>query len=202
MLAISLIILSVSGAPASQIYKCRLPTGVVSFQEKACARGTHLKTIVVPSVPPAKAAPIAQISATPGAPATSSAAAAAPAPSTASASIPPVTPGLSLPPAAYYRCATLDGSSYFSGSPLPKRHEVAVSKLTDPALSLGPAGPGMVWVEDQCVEVPISEACAYYQQQLEFVVAQQRVLSGLALKKSIQEQQRLNTIRAARCRGG
>lgn len=187
---------------ASQIYKCKLPTGVVSFQEKPCARGTHLKTIVVPTVPPATVKPIAEVSATPGtaAPAVPPASVAAGA-ATAGASVPPPTPPLVLPPAPYYRCTRAEGGDYYTASPLPRRHEVAAASVTDPAASLGPASAGMVWVEERCVEVPLSEACDHYRQQLDFVLAQQRVLSGAELKKSTQEQQRLTTIRSARCRG-
>lgn len=184
---------------ASQIYKCKLPTGVVSFQEKPCARGTHLKTIVVPTVPPAASKPVAVISATAGVP---------PSPPRSgvpvagvSTAVPPVAPPLALPPAPYYRCTRADGSNYYTASPVPRRYEVAAGSVTDPSASLGPASAGMVWLEERCAEVPLSEACAHYQQQLDFVLAQQRVLSGVDLKKSTQEQQRLTTIRSARCRG-
>lgn len=180
-------------AASAQIYKCKLPSGVLSFQEKPCARGTHLKTIVVPTAP-AVSAPAAEISA---APPLASTAPAAAAPATA---IPPSPPPLVLPPAPYYQCTRADGSRYYTASPLPRRYEVAASNVTDPAASLGPASPGKVWMEERCAEVPLSEACAWYQQQIDFVVAQQRVQTGIELKRAIQEQQRLSTIRAARCR--
>jgi hypothetical protein len=195
MVAASLLLAPLTAASA-QIYKCKLPNGVLSFQEKPCARGTHLKTIVVPTVPAAPPPPSAQISATP-APAD---AAVTPHPA-ATASVPPAPPPLVLPPAPYYQCTRGDGSTYYTASPLPRRYEVAANSVTDPATSLGPASPGNVWMEERCAEVPLSEACAWYQQQLDFVIAQQRVLSGIELKRSVAEQQRLTTIRSARCRG-
>lgn len=184
---------------ASQIYKCKLPTGVVSFQEKPCARGTHLKTIVVPTVPPAAGKPVAVLSTNASVPPPPGSV--APPAAASPSAVPPAAPPLAMPPAPYYRCTRADGSNYYTGSPVPRRYEAAAASVTDPSVSLGPASAGMVWMEERCAEVPLSEACAHYQQQLDFVLAQQRVLSGADLKKSTQEQQRLTTIRSARCRG-
>lgn len=184
LIAATLLLSSLVAAPASQVYKCRMPNGVLSFQAKPCPAGTHLKTLVVPLAPEA-----------PG-----GTAAARPAVPAATAPAEPPPQASALPVAAYYRCTRHDDSTYYSASAYPRRARIDSAALADPALAKASAGGGQVWVEDDCTEVPLREACDWYEQQIGLVAAQQRVASGLELKKLVTEHQRLSTIRGARCR--
>lgn len=197
LIATTLLLSSLAAAPASQVYKCRMPNGVLSFQAKPCPRGTHLKTLVVPTAPepPAAAAPATASGDQVITPDTAPAARRA-----SSSASPPPPAATALPVAAYYKCTRYDGSSYYTASAYARRVRVGLGDLTDPSLAKAPAENGLVWVEDQCSEVPLREACDWYEQQATDVAAKQRTSTGAELKKLVQEHQRLSTIRAARCR--
>ena len=175
-------------ASAAVVYKCRAANGVTSYQETPCKRGELIKKIVpdpIPAAPPP--------SATPAKPATAPAAPAAPPPARTAAPRPTVA----------YRCTRYDGTSYYSASLNPKRHNVPLYALDKPP----PIPPGgtlspeaRVWVEDECVQVPNREACEHYREQLAFVNAQIRRKSGDANKLE-RERKRLTAIRGSRCHG-
>lgn len=181
-------------AAAGTVYKCRGDNGSISYQESPCKAGTLIKRITTDPAPrtppPAPAAPTAP---------------AGPAPAAAEqpAAVPPPPPPPSAPtrPTVAYRCTDYKGDSYYSASLNPRRHNVPLYALEQPP----PLPPGSalspdarIWVEDECVEVPNHEACGYYKDQIEFILAQQRRKVGDANKLE-RERKRLTAIRNSRC---
>lgn len=186
-LSLAVILLLGAQTPAATIYKCKLANGSVIYQDLPCSRGTLMKTIVVPSQP--KAAPAAVASSTPAPP--------------PEAAAPPAPPQTSNARAQYYKCTSYDDSTYFSASPVPKRHLVPVWVIKNQSLLPPNAAPGSdprVWVEDQCAEVEVSEACRHYREQKEIIEGQSKIGAGDP-KKQVREISRLNTLIKARCGG-
>lgn len=179
-------------ASAGTVYKCRGDNGSISYQESPCKAGTLIKRITTdpaPSTPPPP-------------PAASASPARAPSEQPAAAPPPPPPPSAPNRPTVAYRCTDYKGDSYYSASLNPRRHNVPLYALEQPP----PLPPGSalspdarIWVEDECVEVPNHEACGYYKDQLDFVLAQQRRKVGDANSLE-RERKRLTAIRNSRCK--
>ncbi len=190
-LALALWLVAAAPATAQVVYKCKAANGVTSYQETPCKRGELIKRIVPD--PPPKVVPK---------PAKEPTAASADSPSPAPTNPPPPPSRSAAPrPTVAYRCTRYDGSRYYSASLNPKRHNVPLYALDQPP-PLPPGGTlspeARVWVEDECEEVPNSEACAHYREQLAFVNAQIRRGAGDANKLE-RERKRLSAIRGSRC---
>jgi hypothetical protein len=185
MSATLLLMMLLSQTEAATIYKCKSAAGLV-FQQQPCKGGMHMKTIVVPDssrTPPPAPSNQSSSSSTPDKPAT-------PVPKPPQETI--------LPSALYYRCTSHDDSTYFSASPVPKRHLVPawVAYGSNPV----PDRNAMVWVEDECQVVPVKEACDHYREQLQLAEAKVRKISS-SDKANERERNRLITLIKARCGG-
>lgn len=186
-----LLLVAMAPLRAATVYKCQGPNGTISYQEAPCKAGTLLKRIT-PDPPPARPAP-----------APTTATQAPPADPPSAPRTPPPAPSPSAPPrpTVAWKCTDYKGDSYYSASLNPRRHNVPLYALEQPP----PTAPGSglspdarIWVEDECVEVSNHEACGYYKEQLEFVLAQQRRGVGDANKLE-RERKRLTAIRNSRC---
>jgi hypothetical protein len=174
--------LACSMAATAQVYKCRKGS-VVAYQDKPCPRGTQLGKITL------EAAPVA------GKTASSSISPPLPVPSTPPASAAPAP----LPQAQNYLCVRYDGSSYFTGSNMPRRHFVRGADLKIPRPGVAPTT--QLWVTDECKVAPLKDACTHYEVQILALDQKQKSASASELKALQRESRRLRTVSNSRCRG-
>ncbi len=189
-LAILLLLALASPISAATVYKCKGANGTISYQGTPCKPGTLIKRITpdpAPRPPPAAAVPAQSPAAS--------------APAAPAAPPPPPSPSAPPRPTVAYKCTDYKGDSYYSASLNPRRHNVPLYALEQPPPTVPGSGlspDARIWVEDKCVEVSNREACGYYKEQLEFVLAQQRRGVGDANKLE-RERKRLTAIRNSRC---
>ncbi|MCB1588719.1 MAG: DUF4124 domain-containing protein [Xanthomonadales bacterium] len=181
-----------STAQAGVVYKCRNDNGSIGYQEQPCRPGKLIKKITTDPAPRTPPPPAPANSPKPAAPKPEARPAAPP---------PPAPPSAPARPSVAYKCTDYKGDSYYSASLQPRRHNVPLYALEQPP-PLPPGGAlspeARIWVEDSCVEVPVREACNYYDEQLQFILAQQRRKVGDANKLEY-ERKRLTAIRNSRC---
>jgi hypothetical protein len=169
------------------VYKCQGPNGTISYQETPCKAGTLLKRITPDPAPRSVPAPAPSASAAPSS-----------TPPEPTRPPPPPSPSAAPRPTVAWKCTDYKGDSYYSASLNPRRHNVPLYALEQPPPGATVSPEARIWVEDECVEVPNHEACAYYKEQLEFVLAQQRRKVGDENKLE-RERKRLTAIRNSRC---
>lgn len=184
------LLLAASGpASAATVYKCSGPGGTISYQDAPCKSGTLLKRITPDPAP--KAAPAPAASAPTAAPGSAP-------PAEPRSPPPPPSPSAPPRPTIAWKCTDYKGDSYYSASLNPRRHNVPLYALDQPPPGATVSPEARIWVEDECIEVPNHEACAYYKEQLDFVLAQQRRKVGDENKLE-RERKRLTAIRNSRC---
>ena len=173
--------LAYTGASA-QVYKCRLGKGT-TYQDKPCAKGTEIGRITLEAPPVSGKTPSSSI----------------PLPKPAPAPGPPAPPAPAmLPNADNYQCTRYDGTRYFSASLMPKRALVAVYEMAQPPKDMDPQQK--IWVTDQCVAVPLQQACDFYALEIDRVQKLQRSVPVAEQKALQREALRLRTISNSRCR--
>ncbi len=181
LLPMLLLCLILPGLASADVYKCKRG-GVVSYQDRPCAKGTAIGKVVMDPPPVAGQTPNSSLR-----------------PPTPVPSTPPAPPApAALPIADNYKCTRHDGSTYYSASLMPKRYYVPNSALNPPRPNLP---PGHVWVTDQCSKAPLKDACDQYNVQMDQVAKQVRAAKGTEKAKLEREARRLRTVANSRCRG-